>query len=180
MAALCGGGSEETCDGLLARDLAMHAHVVFNVAHNLYSGYRGYRRALPAWLVTGLGHWHARRVSPRFPAYDRRDDRDRAARSPFWQWDDRVRGLVEHDVFEPLSVLAGRADAGAFGLEQHMQAWAVVDHLAASRPAATFHFVRLCKQSGLARDDAFEQAFGCTLDEIDASWRGAVLAAKRR
>jgi hypothetical protein len=172
------GASEDTADGLLRSDLAMHAHLVFNVAHNLYSGYRGCRRALPPWLVTGLGHWHARRVTPRFPAYDRRDDDDDDPRNPFWRWDQRVVGLTKNGAFETVAALADRPHAGDYRVEQHIQCWALVDFLLATRADETYRFVQLAKQSGLGRQEAFEQAFGCGLEQIDAAWRAWV--GKRR
>ncbi|HEX5053863.1 MAG TPA: hypothetical protein VFZ65_18945 [Planctomycetota bacterium] len=164
------GGSEETADGLLRSDLAMHTHVVFNVAHNLYSGCLGSARELPPWLATGLSHWHARRVSPRFPVYDRRDDRDHDPRSLFWRWDERVAGMAKNGTFEPMATFVERVNAGGYRIEQHMQCWSLVDFLLSTRADATFRFVRLAKQSGLSRQHGFEQAFGCTYEEIDAAW----------
>src|SRR5690606_14746572 len=126
-------------------DLALHAYLAFNVAHNLYTSYRSFGHDLPAWLITGLAHWHARRVSPRFPTYDRRDASDRDARSKFWDWQARVPGLIKNEVFEPLQQLLDRNNAGAFGLEQHIQAWAVVDYLIATRKQQTFAFLHRLK-----------------------------------
>src|SRR5690606_29119015 len=110
------GGSQEAANGQFRIDLALHAYLAFNVAHNLYTSYRSFGHDLPAWLITGLAHWHARRVSPRFPTYDRRDASDRDARSKFWDWQARVPGLIKNEVFEPLQQLLDRNNAGAFGL----------------------------------------------------------------
>lgn len=173
------GASEESAEGLLRIDLAMHAHTVFNVAHNLYSGYRGFRRPLPPWLATGLGHWHARRVSPRFPVHDRRDDHDRAERSSLWKWDERVLGMHKKGVFEPLETFVDRGAAGDFGLEQHIQCWALVDFLMATRRAELCRFVHFGKQSGSTQRQAFEQAFGCGLAVIERAWHEHVTRQRR-
>ncbi|HEX6810668.1 MAG TPA: hypothetical protein VF384_03500 [Planctomycetota bacterium] len=153
--AACGslywGGSEETDGGLFRDDLALHAHLAFNVAHNLYSGYRDYCHELPAWLVTGLGHVHSRAVSPRFPTYERAHDRDRERRSDFWQWGTRARGLAQNGVFEPFATFSERVESGKFGLEQHIQSWSFVDWLVRTRKDATMRFVHLLKEPFHAR-----------------------------
>lgn len=178
------GCTEETANNLYKSDYALHSNLVFNVAHNLYTCYRCFGHDLPAWLVTGLAHWHSRRVSPRFPVYDRKDDRDRKDRSPFWDWDARVAGLIKHDVFEPLDKLVGHETAGSFGIEQHMQAWAVVDYLMANHPKELAKFLcelkdpfhgrlRSPSKEELAKrqTDAFAAAFGSEVTAVDAAWR---------
>lgn len=187
------GASIETASGLFENDLALHTHMAFNVSHNLYSGHRYYGHELPAWLVTGLGHWHARQVSPRYPTYDRRSPDEVNDRSNFWDWDTRVRGMVEHDVFEPLTEFCARDHAGAFNVEQHMQAWALVDYLRRERPAELATFLHEIKEpfhgrlrmptaEELAKRqvDCFQQAFGCGMAELDAVWREHTLDRKRR
>ena len=187
-------GSEETAGGLFGYDLALHANLTFNVAHNLYSGYRSWSFDLPAWLPTGLGHWHARRVSPRFPAYDRKDDKDKDPRSPFWAWDTRVRGLMKNGVFEPLSTLFERGNAGEFGLEQHMQAWAFVDFLMQrykdrlprflSELKVPFHYRRklpTAMELSARQKDVMQAILDKDAEALQIEWRDFLLArAKRR
>ncbi len=187
------GGSEETANGLYRIDLALHTNLTFNIAHNLYTCYRAYGHDLPAWVSTGLSHWHARRVSPRFPTYDRRDDNDGNARSAFWEWDKRVKGLVKNEVFEPLETFMDHEHSGKFGLEQHMQAWALVDYLLTTRKAATFRFLHSLKEPFHARRrvpssqelrirqrDAFRDAFDCEPAEMQVQWRKFVLGKRGR
>ena len=187
------GCSQESANNLFQSDYALHASLAFNVAHNLYTSYRCFGHDLPPWLVTGLAHWHARRVSPRFPNYDREDPRDRRDRSPFWDWDARVAGLVKNDVFEPLEKLVAVASAGRFGIEQHMQSWAVVDYLVAEQPTqlarflhelkAPFHGrLRMPSQDELQRRqrESFDAAFGADVAAIDGAWRAAVRGQKRK
>ncbi len=187
------GCSEETANGLFRNDMALHAHLNFNVAHNLYTCYRGFGHHLPAWLATGLGHWHSRRVSPRFPTFDRRYDEDRKMRSAFWEWDKRVHGLTKHDVFEPLDAFLDRANAGDFGLEQHIQSWALVDFLIETRRAETFAFVHALKEPFHARRrvpteqelrvrqrDALRDQLSFDAAALEAAWREHVLDRKGR
>ncbi|HEB52305.1 MAG TPA: hypothetical protein ENI87_03510 [bacterium] len=184
-------GSQETAEGLFRIDLALYAHVTFNVAHNLYTCYRSYCHDLPPWLVTGLAHWHARKVSPRFPTYDRRSDDDTDTRSVFWDWPSRVKGLVKHDVFEPLERLIDRDNAGEFGIEQHMQAWALVDFLMATRKRQLSCFLHRLKdpfherrkmpsrqELATRQHDALREAFGMGPAELDVEWRAYVKESK--
>ncbi|MGC6486694.1 MAG: hypothetical protein ACON4Z_03545 [Planctomycetota bacterium] len=181
------GCSQESANNLFQSDYALHASLAFNVAHNLYTSYRCFGHDLPPWLVTGLAHLHSRRVTPRFPNYDRRDPDDRRDRSPFWDWDARVAGLVKNDVFGPLAELVRVDSAGKFGIEQHMQSWAVVDYLASERSEelarllfalkAPFHG-RLRTPTGAElqqrQQEAIAAAFGVAVDAVDGDWRAFV------
>lgn len=181
------GGSEDTADGLFRVDLALHTHLVFNVAHLLYSGYRDHGHDLPAWLSTGLGHWHARRISPRFPTYERRQDGDREPRSEYWRWSERLPSLAKAGCFEPLPVFCVRENAGEFRLEQQIQSWGLVDWLLRDRKAATMRFVHLLKEPFHSRTrpptteelrdrqwSAMRQAFGVDAAELQRQWLRAL------
>jgi len=187
------GCSEESANNLFRSDYALHASLAFNVSHNMYTCYRCFGHDLPPWLVTGLAHWHSRRVSPRFPVYDRKTDADRRDRSPFWDWDARVKGLIKHDVFEPLGDLVSHQSAGSFGIEQHMQAWAVVDYLMASKPEQLAKFLHELKHPFHGRlrmpteeelqqrqEQAFAAAFGSEVTAVDAAWRKDASKKKKR
>jgi hypothetical protein len=182
------GASEDTAERLFAHDWALQSHFTFNVAHNLYTCYRGYGHDLPAWLITGLAHWHARAVSPRFPTYDRKDDADQELRSGFWEWDKRVPGLLKNGAFEPVATLLDREHAGAFGLEQHMQAWALVDHLMTAHREKFMQFVHTMKdpfhgwlrsptfiEVRIRQNDALVAVLGRTPEQLETGWRTAVL-----
>lgn len=187
------GATEESGNGLFRHDLAMHVHLVFNVTHNLVSGLRGYQHDLPPWLVTGLAHWHARAVSPRFPVFERRSDGEQGQRSGFWQWDQRVRGLVENRAFEPVATLLERTNAGAFDLEQHMQSWALVDFLLTHDKPKFMQFVHRLKdpfhagrrlpsndELWLRQKELLENTFGWDAKAFEATWRKHVLTAKQK
>ena len=193
MSCMYWGCSEETAEGLFRNDMALHSHITFNVAHNLYTCFRAYGHDLPPWLATGLGHWHSRRVSPRFPTYDRKHDDDTDMRSAFWEWDKRVKGLAKNEVFEPFEKLIDRDNAGAFGLEQHIHAWALVDFLLATRKAETARFLHLLKapfhgrlrmptdqELQIRQRDAFGEAYGVEIAELEQLWLDSVLGKRRR
>ncbi len=187
------GCSMETANGLFRIDHALHANLAFNISHNLYTSFRGFNHDLPAWLVTGLGHWHARQVTPRFPTYDRKDDKDHDPRSPFWQWDVRVQGLVKNKVFEAVAPFIDRFDAGKFGVEQHMQSWSLVDFLLKHKRPQMRTFLHHMKDPFHARRrlptaqelltrqrEQLIKAFDCDVDSLDVAWRSAVLATKSK
>ncbi|HEX5052501.1 MAG TPA: hypothetical protein VFZ65_12060 [Planctomycetota bacterium] len=187
------GGAEETANGLFANDLALHTHLVFNVAHNLYSCYRSFSHELPAWLPAGLAHWHARRVSPRFPTYDRKDDRDRTLRSNFWEWDKRAPGLLANNAFEPLSAFLNRASIGEFTLEQHIESWALADFLMDAKKEAFMAFLRAMKdpfhqrlrtpsrrEVEVRQHDLLVSIFGVDADGLEKQWRAYVLNQRGR
>jgi len=187
------GCSTESANGLFHLDPALHAAVAFNVAHNLYTSYRGFSHDLPAWLSTGLGHWHSRKVSPRFPTYDRKNAEDEDPRSGFWQWDVRVHGLVKNEVFEGIEPFIDRKDAGKFGVEQHIQSWTFVDFLLANKKPQFAKFVSRLKDPFHARRrlptaqemqirqrDAVTAAFSCKIEALEGAWRSDVLNNKKR
>lgn len=187
------GASEETASWLFRHDYALHAHLAFNVSHNLYTCYRSYGHDLPPWLSTGLAHWHSRRVSPRFPTYDRKDDKDKDPRSAFWEWDKRVPGLLKNGAFETVEQLLDRTNAGAFGLEQHIMSWALVDFLMREHKAKGMQFLHLLKEPfherrrspsdaelRLRQLDTLKAQLGWTPAEFEQAWRGNVLGGKGR
>ncbi|MFY9342883.1 MAG: hypothetical protein WAT39_10360 [Planctomycetota bacterium] len=187
------GASEETAEGLFKHDYALNAHLTFNLAHNLYSGYRSFSHDLPPWLSTGLAHWHARQVSPRFPTYDRKDDRDKEMRSAFWEWDKRVPGLLRNGAFKSVPALLDHPSAGTFDLEQHMQSWAVVEYLMTEHKPKFMAFVHRMKEPFHARRraptetevrlrqlDVLQEVLGWSPEQLEAAWRLAVLGPGAR
>lgn len=178
------GVSEESANGLFRNDLALHSNLIFNVAHNLYSCFRGVGHQLPAWLVTGLGHWHARKISGRYPAYDRETDKDRGIRSSFHEWETQAHGLTKSGAFEDLDKFVDRLEAGRFRVEEHMQSWALVDYLLACRRPQMREFLHRIKdplhnrQRMPSTDELLAHqrrslidAFDCDIEELDKAWR---------
>jgi hypothetical protein len=187
------GASEEMADGLFRSDFALHSHLVYNVSFNLYSSYRGFNHELPPWFVLGLAHWHSRRVTPRFPPHERKDDKDNDPRSPFWQWGDRVPGLLQNGAFEPVEKLLERTNGAAFGIEQHMQAWSLLDFLMTRHQQATMRLLHMLKEPFHRRRkmptadelrtrqlDALRQHLGWTPQQLEAAWRESIPRPNRK
>ncbi len=142
--------AEESSRALFTDDTALHTHLVYNLTHLFHTSYRAYGHEIPAWYATGLAHWNARRVSPRFPAYDQRADGEGETRS-FWQWEKRAPGLLRKRAFLPVEELTEILDVTRFGFEQHIQCWAFVDFLMATRRDAFVAFVHGMKDPFHAR-----------------------------
>ncbi|MCR9245843.1 MAG: hypothetical protein NXI31_12495 [bacterium] len=182
--------AEESSEGLMGNDQALHSQLAYNVAVNLINGYRSYGHDLPPWLTFGIAHHYSRQVSPRYPAYERKGDGDEED-SSFWKWDERARGLLKHDVFESLTDLFLRERIANFDMEQHIQAWSLVDFLMRERPKelgmlvhglkAPFHQQHKLpshKELLARQDECVKAAFDLTVEELEAVWRKG--ATKRR
>jgi hypothetical protein len=144
-------------------------------------------------LITGLAHWHSRRVTPRFPTYDRKDDNDKEARTLFWEWNLRVRGLLKNNAFEPVAAILERPSAGAFGIEQHIQSWALVDFLMTDQKVQAMKFVHDLKAPMFGRRrpptdaelsarqlECLQQCLGWTPAQFEQAWRAYALGKGSR
>lgn len=186
------GACEESDGGLLRNDLALRTHLTFHVAHNLYQSYRSYGHNLPGWLLTGLAHRHARRISSRYPIYDLRDPQG-AERLAYATWDKRAQALPRSKDLEPLATFLERMDVGTFSAHDHLQCWALVDWLMTQHPKATMQFLHTMKdpfhdrlrfptdEELLARQGAaLVQAFGGGAAALEDRWRRTPLAVAKR
>src|SRR5262249_51185357 len=52
--------------GHLRIDAALHGHIAFNLAHNLFDGLLHYNYDTPVWLHEGLAHFMEREVDPKY------------------------------------------------------------------------------------------------------------------
>lgn len=186
------GACEESDDSLLRQDLALRTHLTFHVAHNLYQSYRSYSHNLPAWLLTGLAHRHARRISGRYPIYDLRSA-DGAELLAYASWEQRAKTLPRSKDLEPLTTFLDRMDVGTFTARDHLQCWALVDWLMTQHPKATMQFLHAMKDPFhdrlrfptddelLARQRAtLVQLFGGGAAALEERWRRAPLTVAKR
>jgi hypothetical protein len=183
--------AEESSNGLMKNDFALYTHLVYNLAYTLYTSYRWFGHDLPPWLIGGLAHWHGRRICPRFQAYDRRHDDTNLEQREFWKWDERAPGLLRNGAFESIDALMRRPTMTEFGMEQHIQSWAFVDFLMATRKAATMKFLHDMKDPfhDLRRPPSQEElleraktclqsAFGLDAAGLEAAWKPYLLRAR--
>jgi len=183
--------AEESAAGLMKNDHALYTHLVYNLAYSLYTSYRWFGHDLPPWLIAGLAHWHGRRICPRFPAYERERDNTNLEQREFWRWDQRAPGLLRNGAFESIEALMRRPTTTEFGLEQHIQSWAFVDFLMATRKAATMKYVHEMKDPfhNLRRQPtqeellvraktSLERVFGLDAAGLEAAWKAHLLRGR--
>ncbi|MBM4062651.1 MAG: hypothetical protein FJ265_16370 [Planctomycetes bacterium] len=186
------GACLESDGGLLRDDLALHTHLAYHVAHNLYTSYRAYGHNLPAWLVTGLAHRHARAVSTRYPIYDLRPAGDPDGQL-YAAWERRRGVLLREGRFEPLATFVARMDVKSFTMDDHLQCWAFVDWLMTSQPQATMRFLSAMKDPFhgrmrfptdeellLRQQQAMARAFGADAAGLEQAWRRAPVPFPKR
>ncbi|MCR9246887.1 MAG: hypothetical protein NXI31_17780 [bacterium] len=182
--------AEEYNNSQLATDQVLHVYLVYNVVTNLLNGYRSYGHEMPAWIQIGMAHYYARRVDPRFPVYVAGDDQEDSA---FWKWDERALGLIKFDAFRPVEELMQLATPQDFGMEDHIQAWFLVDYLLHARREATARFLREMShpfhgrtrspthEEIVARQTkSFRNAFACDPEQLEATWKKATKRLKHR
>ncbi len=183
--------AEESAEGRMRDDFALHTQLAYNLTWMLFDGYRGTAIELPAWLALGLSHAQARRISPRFAAWERRVGGE-GETSDFWKWGDRARGLAKHGAFEPLAALIARTDAAAFGMEQQIEAWAFVDwalqHRRKELMGFLHHYRDPTQSAWMAgrtkgREEriaaCWSKAFGRDIAAVEAEWRTALVRGRK-
>jgi hypothetical protein len=169
-------------------DQAMHALVAAEVTHNFVNGFCNSWSASPLWLECGLAHAAARKVDERFvPSV-------MGSPSPgdpdAWEWEPRVRGLVENDVATSWKAMLAWDQWPDVKMQGHLVAWSRAEWLLQKEPAALRTYLVAVTEplgelhgdalaaAGLEREDkACAKAFGEGVEALDAAWRKYV---KRR
>lgn len=163
-------------------DAAMHGLVASEATHNFVNGFRASWSASPLWLECGLAHAAARRVDERFVpsvmAAPNPDDPDA------WEWEPRVRGLVENDVLKSWVEMLGWKSWEDLKTQGHLVAWSRASWLLQKEPAALKTFLVAVTeplpevegdallQATIEREgQACQAAFGKPLEVVDAEWK---------
>jgi hypothetical protein len=171
-------------DGAFQSDRAMHAHVVFNVAHNLIDAFKGYSYEIPAWWKEGLAHVLRREVSTEHNNFSEIDENSQRAYQTF-DWDVKVRQRDDNGLIRPLAEILDKTRCTDFDLIDHAACWSRVSFLLDAREPSSFAtFLDRMKgqvdSQGAPPDpavlariqrDALEEAFGGDPDALDAEWR---------
>lgn len=176
------GAAEASSFGLLRDDVALHTHLGFHIAWLLYTSYRAYGHDLPVWIPVGLAQRHARRVSTSIPVYDL--EPGAPGRKRYEQWGKRWPGLLRARAFEPLPVFLERMDVDSFSMDQHLEAWALVEYLLDEQHDAFVRFLDAMKDPFCERlrfptreelfarqQAALRAAFGTDAAGLEERWR---------
>jgi hypothetical protein len=177
------GAAEQGGGGLLQNDLALRAHLTYHTAHNLLTSYRSFSHQLPAWLINGLAWWHCRQASTRHPAFDLREGLYRDP-SRYLLWDRLRTSQLANGDLQPLDRFLERMDLASFSMDDHLQSWALVDFLLATRADELARFVERMKDPFHARcrfptqdelfgrqHEALREAFGTDATGLEAMWK---------
>ena len=177
-------------DGDLKKDLALHGHVAFNLAHNLLDGFKHYSYDTQIWLHEGLAHWFEREINPKFNSFDSGEGSE-GVMSKKEDWDKEVLALVRGDKAPRMAELASIKNYADLTLDQHYVTWSMVKFLLEEHPTAFANINKILhgrmsadgsQQNSSKLDDVHREAFKSELDmnysQFDAAWKEWVQAPK--
>lgn len=176
-----------TQQGLLKTDTALHGHLAFNVAINLYDGLRHYSYDTPVWLREGLAHYMERRISPDFNTFDGSEG-SMAEMTRKSDWESEVRKLIIGGDQPRMAELVRIDGYGELKLPHHYAVWSIVDYLHRTNPEGFALFLQNLKgrtnTSGFAdgsdlkdaHRDLFKEHLGMSYAEFDGAWADWVRA----
>lgn len=184
------------CDPSLAREGALHAHLVHNLVHALGESYRGHLFATPNWWRIGLAHAEVRRIDPRCVNFDRELEARADARVEL-DWDSIAAGLARHGGARPFAESGRWFDFAPYRFHDHVLAWSRVEFLLArerTRACGEARFLRFMAQAKAPslqpgssdetailamQSAALLEVYGFASDaEFDTAWRA--WASRRR
>lgn len=163
-------------------DAVLHTSMAFGVINNFCDGFRGTWGAAPLWFKYGLGHVWSRRIDPRWNLHEGGDGHV-DQREDAWNWEPRLRGLVENGVYPSFADMLAWQRWDELKPRDHMMAWSRTAWLLEreeSRPREFLMGVTEPAPEGqweippelraARQGPAFEQAFGGTPAELEAEW----------
>jgi hypothetical protein len=163
-------------------DAVLHTTMAFGVINNFCDGFRGTWGAAPLWFKYGLGHVWSRRIDPRWNLYEGGDGHV-DQREDAWNWEPRVRGLVENGVYPSFAEMLAWQRWDELKPRDHMMAWSRTAWLLEreeSRPREFLMGVTEPAPEGqweippelraARQGPAFEKAFGGTPAALEAEW----------
>ncbi|MCA8951302.1 MAG: hypothetical protein KDE27_17475 [Planctomycetes bacterium] len=125
---------------------AVHSNVIYSVAHNLFSGYRGYHLELPLWLGEGLAHYFAAGI-PSDVVNVRVLDSEADPERKIGIWPVKVRKRAQHEgVCFTFDQMCAWEQFGEMGYHHHAQAWSRVDFLMKRDPEKVAFMLRKLKE----------------------------------
>lgn len=171
-----------TEQGQLRVDEALHAHLAFNLAHNLYDGLLHYSYDTPVWLHEGLAHVFEREVSPNYNSFDSGEGAV-AEMSSKANWKPEVMKLIAGDQAPRMAELVSLKSFAELKLPHHFTTWSMIDYLLKTQPDALTKFLwamKSCKdERGIPtganlleyQRQKFKECFEMSYAEFDEAWR---------
>lgn len=168
--------------GQLRTDGALHGHLAFNLAHNLYDGLNHYSYDTPIWYHEGLAHLMEREIDPNFNSFDSGEGATEDSTSKA-DWRPEVLKLLTFDKAPRLAELMQLSSYAELKLPHHFTTWSMVDFLVKEKPEEFAKFLWKMKisadEKGLPTGaklaewhrSAFKEMLGWNYVEFDEAWR---------
>ena len=171
-----------TEQGNLRQDPALHGHIAFNLAHNLFDGLNHYSYDTPIWIHEGLAHVMEREIDPRNNSFDGGEGAvpDMTSKS---DWKPEVLKLIASGEAPRMAELVALKSYSELKLPHHYVTWSMVDYLLKTRPEDFAKFVwaiKNCKDERGVPTGAnlpewhrkqFKEILGWNYPEFDEVWR---------
>lgn len=174
--------------GNLRQDAALHGHLAFNLAHNLYDGFYHYSYDTPVWYHEGLAHFMEREIDPDHNSFDSGEGgtADMTSKS---NWKPEVLKLITSGEAPRLAELMQLKSYAELKLPHHYVTWSMVEYLIKTNPTGFANFLKAMKlclnEKGVPTGgkllefhrDKFKECLGMNYNEFDEAWRAWALIA---
>ena len=171
--------------GQLRQDAALHGHIAFNLAHNLYDGLNHYSYDTPVWLHEGLAHYMEREVDPEHNSFDSGEGAvaDQTSKS---NWKPEVLKLINSGEATRMAELMAIKTYSELKLPHHFTTWSIIDFLLQTKPTEFAKYLWAVKRNydeqglptGAKLPDwhrtQFKEILGWSYAEFDEAWRAWV------
>jgi glutaredoxin len=168
--------------GRLRVDMALHGHLAFNLAQNLYDGFNHYSYDTPVWYHEGLAHFMEREIEPEYNSFDSGEGAI-AEMTSKKDWRPEVLKLIDNNGAARMAELVSLKNYSDLKLSHHFTTWAMIDYLVTVNPQGLAKFLGQMKRSydekgiptgaNLAEfhRKAFKESLGMSYAEFDDAWR---------
>ena len=167
-------------------DIAMHAHLAFNLGHNLLDGFKFYAYDSPIWLREGIGHFMEREISPKYNTFDGGEGSvpEMTKKS---KWRAEALKLVRSGKAPRMAEMVRFKNYGELELDHHFTTWSMVDFLATAHPKKFADLIKGLKGITNAEGysdgsdlparqrELFKSLWGWSLAQFDEAWAAWVL-----
>ena len=163
-------------------DAMLHGMIVGNLVANLLDAYRGNFYAPPRWMGFALGHYHVRRIDPRWiTSAGHSSQRNR--RDDDWNWELRIKNMVKNDFFVKTEDMFKWQKYEDLKERDHIIAWSKLDYLMNAADGDPKAWLQdLCtrpegqvevdpEELRLRQANALQKHFGLSPAELDEAWK---------
>ena len=174
--------------GNLRQDPALHGHLAFNLAHNLYDGMLHYNYETPVWVHEGLAHFMEREIDPKYNTFDS-DEGAIGQETSKENWKAEVMKMLGANSQPRMAELVTLKRYSELTLPHHYATWSMTEFLVRTKPDEYAKFLWALKRNfdaqgiptGSNMNDLhrtkFKEIFGWNYPEFDEAWKTWCLTA---